>query len=202
MKLNWAELLVVNNPSRVFQQKLEIGWIRKHVQLAPGGAILEIGCGRGAGASIIRKEFSPGSLCAMDLDFLMIRRAFHYLDPLELQEISFCVADALDLPYPDGTFDAVFGFGVLHHVPRWQGALGEVARVLKPEGIYLLEELYPALYQNFITRHILLHPTENRFKSRELGEALKKANFSVQASIELKFAGILAVLRKGGSLER
>jgi hypothetical protein len=74
--------------------------------------------------------------------------------------------------------------------------------VLKPEGIYLLEELYPALYQNFITRHILLHPTENRFKSRELGEALKKANFSVQASIELKFAGILAVLRKGGSLER
>jgi ubiquinone/menaquinone biosynthesis C-methylase UbiE len=197
MKLNWAELLVVNNPSRVFQQKLEIGWMRKQAKVPPGGSILEIGCGRGAGASIIQEQLSPASLCAMDLDPLMIRRAFQYLGPQELQNISFCVADALDLPYPDGAFDAVFGFGVLHHVPDWQSALDEVGRVLKPHGIYFLEELYPSLYQNFITRHILLHPTENRFGARELKEALAAANFLVQASIELKFAGILAVLEKG-----
>jgi len=196
MKLNRAELLVVNNPSRVFQQKLEIGWMRKQVQLPPGRSILEIGCGRGAGAAIIREKFSPAFLCAMDLDPLMIRRAFQHLRPQELENISFCVADALDLPYPDGAFDAVFGFGVLHHVPNWQGALDEVCRVLKPHGIYLLEEIYPSLYQNFITRQILLHPMENRFGSRELRGALDSANFSVLASIELKFAGILAVLRK------
>ena len=41
MKLNWAELLVVNNPSRVFQQKFEIGWMRKHAQLPPGGSFLK-----------------------------------------------------------------------------------------------------------------------------------------------------------------
>jgi ubiquinone/menaquinone biosynthesis C-methylase UbiE len=196
MELNWAELLVVNNPSRVFQQRLEIGWMKRQAGLSSGGSVLEIGCGRGAGAAIIREQFSPASFFAMDLDPLMIRRAFRYLQPDELQHISFCVADALDLPYPEGAFDAVFGFGVLHHVPDWEGALGEVARVLKPQGIYFLEELYPTLYQNFITRHILLHPTQNRFGSRELKEALENANFSVQASIELKFAGILAVLRK------
>jgi len=196
MKLNWAELLVVNNPSRVFQQKLEIDWMKKHSQLSPGASFLEIGCGRGAGASIVQKQFSPRFLCAMDLDHLMIRRAFHYLRPLQRQNISFCVADALNLPHPDGAFDAVFGFGVLHHVPDWQGALAEVGRVLKPQGIYFLEELYPSLYQNFITRHILLHPTENRFGAQELKKALDMANFSVQASLELKFAGILAVLKK------
>jgi len=196
MKLNWAELLVVNNPSRVFQQKLEIDWMKKHSQLSPGASFLEIGCGRGAGAAIIQKQFSPGFLCAMDLDPLMIRRAFHYLKPIQRQNISFCVADALSLPHPDGAFDAVFGFGVLHHVPDWQRALTEVGRVLKPQGIYFLEELYPSLYQNFITRHILLHPTENRFGDRELKKALDTTNFSVQASLELKFAGILAVLKK------
>jgi ubiquinone/menaquinone biosynthesis C-methylase UbiE len=196
MKLNWAELLVVNNPSRVFQQKFEIAWMKKHAQLPPGGSFLEIGCGRGAGASIIRRQFSPGFLCAMDLDPLMIRRAFHYLEPQELQNISFCAADALNLPHPDGAFDAVFGFGVLHHVPDWQGALAEVGRVLKPNGVYLLEELYPTLYQNFITRHILLHPTENRFRRQELKEALDAANFFVQASFELNLFGILAVLKK------
>lgn len=196
MKLNWAEMLVVNNPLRVFQQGLEIGWMKKHAQLAPGGSFLEIGCGRGAGASLIRRQFSPGLVCAMDLDPLMIRRACHYLGPEDLGEISFCVADALNLPHPDSSFDAIFSFGVLHHVPDWQGALQEVGRVLKPHGIYFLEELYPTVYQNFITRHILLHPTENRFDRCELKKALSEANFSVQASFELRFAGILAVLKK------
>jgi ubiquinone/menaquinone biosynthesis C-methylase UbiE len=196
MKLNWAERLAVNNPSRPFQQGLEIGWMKKHAQLPPGGNFLEIGCGRGAGASIIQRQFSPASLCATDLDHSMIRLAFHYLKPRELQNISFCVADALNLPYADGSFDAVFGFGVLHHVPDWQGALREAGRVLKPQGTYFLEELFPSLYQNFLTKHILLHPTENRFDGKELKEELANSSFSVQASFELKFAGILAVLRK------
>ena len=113
-----------------------------------------------------------------------------------MQNISFCAADALNLPHPDGAFDAVFGFGVLHHIPDWQGALAEVGRVLKPHGIYFLEELYPTLYQNFITRHILLHPTENRFRGEELKKALDAANFLVQASLELNLFGILAVLKK------
>lgn len=196
MKLNWAEMLAVNNPSRVYQQKLEIGWMQKQAKLPAGGSFLEIGCGRGAGASIIQERFAPRFLCAMDLDFLMIRRAFRYLDPSESRKISFCVADALDLPYPDGVFDAVFGFGVLHHVPDWQAALAEVSRVLKPHGTYFLEELYPSLYQNFITRHILLHPTENRFGSRELREALARERFSVKSSLEFKLCGFLAVLSK------
>jgi ubiquinone/menaquinone biosynthesis C-methylase UbiE len=31
-------------------------------------------------------------------------------------------------------------FGILHHIPPWQQALKETARVLKPEGVLLLEE--------------------------------------------------------------
>ncbi len=197
MKLNWAELLAVNNPSRVLQQKFEIDWMMKQSQLPLGGSFLEIGCGRGAGAAIIRKRFSPQFLCATDLDPLMIRRALRYLGPQESRDICFCVADALELPYPDEAFDAVFGFGVLHHIPDWEGALAEIARVLKPRGTYFLEELYPSLYQNFITKHILLHPTENRFRGGELKKALDSANFSVQSSWELRLFGVLYVLKKG-----
>ena len=196
MKLNWGELLVVNNPLRVFEQKFEIGWMKKHAQPPPGGSFLEIGCGRGAAAPVIQSEFSPAFLCAMDLDLLMIRRAFRYLGDSVRQEVSFYVADCLHLPHPDGVFDAVFGFGVLHHIPDWQGALSEVGRVLKPGGTYFLEELYPTLYQNFITKHILLHPTRNRFRGEELRAALGEANFSIQSCFELKLFGILAVLKK------
>ncbi len=196
MKLNWAELLVVNNPLRVFEQRFEIGWMKKHARIPPGGSFLEIGCGRGAGASIIREEFSPECICATDLDPMMMRRAVRYLPGEERRGIHFCAADALRLPLPDGAFDAVFGFGVLHHIPDWQGALSEIARVLKQGGTYFLEELYPTLYQNFITRHILLHPEENRFGALDLKEALKGADLSVQASLEVPFVGILAVLEK------
>ncbi len=80
--------------------------------------------------------------------------------------------------------------------PTGRVRLLKLGRVLKPHGIYLLEELYPTLYQNFITRHILLHPTENRFRGEELKEALDATNFLVQASLELKLFGILAVLEK------
>ena len=94
------------------------------------------------------------------------------------------------------SFDAVFGFGVLHHVPDWQSALGEIARVLKPGGTYFLEELYPGLYQNFITRHILLHPQENRFHSRDLKQALQERNLELGDCLEIKMAGILGIAVK------
>jgi ubiquinone/menaquinone biosynthesis C-methylase UbiE len=196
MKLNWAELLVVNNPMRVWEQRLEVGWMKKHARMSPGGSFLEIGCGRGAGATIIREQFSPSFLCATDLDPMMMNRALRYLKGRVTRNISFCAADGLYLPLADGVFDAVFGFGVLHHIPDWQGALSEIARVLKPGGIYFLEELYPTLYQNFITKHILLHPEENRFGASDLQKALDGAGFSVRASLQIKFAGVLAVLEK------
>ncbi len=196
MKLNWAELLVVNNPMRVFEQRLEIGWMKRHSQLSAGGSILEIGCGRGAGATIIREEFSPAFLCASDLDPMMMKRALGYTRGRNRENISFCAADGLNLPIKARAFDAVFGFGVLHHIPDWQGALSEIGRVLKPGGIYFLEELYPTLYQNFITKHILLHPEGNRFDAFDLQKALESTGFSVRASFEVKFAGILAVLEK------
>jgi ubiquinone/menaquinone biosynthesis C-methylase UbiE len=93
-------------------------------------------------------------------------------------------------------FDAVFGFGVLHHVPDWKGGLAEIVRVLKKGGCYFFEELYPALYQNVITRHILLHPAENRFKSQDWKNALQEMKLQEQKSVELKKLGILGVAIK------
>jgi len=198
MKLNWAERWVVNNPSRVFQQRFEIDWMSRSRPLEGGSTILEIGCGRGAGARLILKAFRPGLYHAMDLDLEMIRRAQRYLSPEERRKVSLYVGDVLALPYRDGSLDAVFAFGVLHHVPDWRAALREISRVLKPGGTYFLEEIYPFVYQNFITRHILLHPKKDRFCSKDLHEALEKCRFEVKAARELKLAGMLGIFLKKG----
>ena len=94
------------------------------------------------------------------------------------------------------SMDAVFGFGVLHHIPDWQAALTEIARVLKTDGVYFIEELYPALYQNFITKRILLHPRYNRFVSRDLKVALNQVDLYFKDTLECRYLGILGVAIK------
>lgn len=196
MKLNWAERWAVNNPLRVVQQRLEIGWMNRVWPLPPGGIFLEVGCGRGAGAGIILRTFRPARLHALDLDPQMIRRARGYLPSPIRREISFSAGDGCFLPCRPGLFDAVFGFGVLHHIPDWRRGLAEIARVLKPGGAYFLEELYPPLYQNFLTGRLLLHPRQDRFQSADLKESLKRAGLSLEKIRERKGLGILGVASK------
>ena len=93
-------------------------------------------------------------------------------------------------------FDAVFGFGFLHHVPDWRQGLSEIARVLKPGGVYYIEELYPSLYQNVITKRILLHPEHDRFTSDDLRKALDEAHLRLANAFELRKMGILGVATK------
>ncbi len=196
MKLNWAERMAVNNPLRPLQQRLELMLLKRRMPLKPGLRILEIGGGRGAGARLIRNIFHPSHMHATDLDVEMIKMAHTYLSPEDRTGIDFCVADAAMLPFPDRSMEAVFGFGVLHHVPDWQSALSEVVRVLKPGGIYFFEELFPTFYQNFITKHILLHPKENRFKSRELKETMKSSGLLLGKYFEIPYMEIFGIAEK------
>jgi ubiquinone/menaquinone biosynthesis C-methylase UbiE len=196
MKLNWAERWVVNNPSRVFQQGIELRWLHKRMPLRPGAVVLEVGCGRGAGADLILKRFQLDAIYAMDLDLEMIGKAEKYLPSHQRKRVLMHTADVTHLPYRSEFFDAIFGFGVLHHVPDWRRGLAEIVRVLKTGGVYFIEELYPTLYQNFITKHILLHPEQDRFTSSELRAALQAQRLSIEAALEVKIAGILAVTVK------
>ncbi|MFC1816321.1 class I SAM-dependent methyltransferase [Thermodesulfobacteriota bacterium] len=196
MKLNWAERWVVNNPIRVFQQKIEIKWLKKKRPLKVGATVLEIGCGRGAGAKLIFQAFQPAKLHAQDLDIEMIQKAKQYLSAGDSNIISLSVGNSVQIPFKDRSMDAVFAFGVLHHVPDWQAALSEIERVLKPGGVFFIEDLYPSLYQNFITKHILLHPRHNRFDRSDLRRALAEQKMPLQKNFEFQKLWILGVAVK------
>jgi len=100
--------------------------------LKPGANILEVGCGRGAGANLIFKNFQPSHLHILDLDLKMIQKARTHLSAASKDAVNMYVGDAIDLPFKTGSLDAIFGFGFLHHVPDWRQGLSEIARVLKP----------------------------------------------------------------------
>ena len=196
MKVNWIERWFVNSPMRALMQSFEVHWLRRAHTLNRGARALEVGCGRGVGAKRILSEFQPASLHALDLDIRMIQAAKKNLSARRARRFSLCVGDVTELPFGNQTFDAVFGFGVLHHAYDWRKSAAEIARVLKRGGVYLMEELYPPLYLNVVTKRLLLHPTENRFYSEELRDALGELGFALKESIEESRLGILAVAVK------
>ena len=193
MKLNWAERWFVNSPFRHGLQRLVIQWFKNTLPLKSGTNLLEIGCGRGAGARLILESFKPHKIYLMDLDIGMIQKAKLFLSSTSQRKISYCAGDATRLPFEDSCFDAVFGFGFLHHVAAWREGLAEIARVLKPEGAYFIEEFYPSLYQNFITKRLLAHPERDRFNSRDLHVAFTGTDLSLVHTFELKRLGILGI---------
>lgn len=196
MKLNWAERWVVNNPLRVLGQRLEISRFKKMMPLGQGFVALEIGCGRGAGAGLILEEYRPSWVYAMDLDIRMLKNGKDYLASRKKERISLSAGDACYLPVKTASVDAVFDFGALHHVVDWRSSLAEIARVLKTGGAFFIEEFYPALYQNFITRRLLVHPEEDRFTGPDLRQAMIDVKLHIKKDIESKWLGILAVAVK------
>ena len=53
-----------------------------------------------------------------------------------LPNVSFRQVDAQDIPFPDGSFDAVIANMMLYHVPDISKALREIRRVLRPGGTF------------------------------------------------------------------
>jgi ubiquinone/menaquinone biosynthesis C-methylase UbiE len=58
---------------------------------------------------------------------------------LNLKNVNVRNADFADLPYEDNFFDAVFCFGALVHTLKFNEVFNEFNRVLKPEGILIID---------------------------------------------------------------
>jgi SAM-dependent methyltransferase len=85
--------------------------------------ILEVGAGSGQLQDIV------GDYTALELS-PSARRFFHK---------PFVEASATEMPFPDNTFDALWSFRVLEHIPNPERALLEMRRVVKPGGYILLQ---------------------------------------------------------------
>jgi len=96
-----------------------------------GKRVLEIGIGLGADHQ--RFAEAGADLYGIDLTPRSIEHTGRRLGLFELSS-KLGVGDAERLEFPDGFFDIVYSWGVLHHTPDTPRAVAEVRRVLKPGG--------------------------------------------------------------------
>ncbi len=93
--------------------------------------VLEIGSGRGGGCSYIARYLRPKSIVGMDFS----RNAVIRCRRLHSQpNLSFRIGDAMKIPFPDQSFDAVINVESSHCYYSFSGFINEVIRVLRPGG--------------------------------------------------------------------
>ncbi|HEX3563513.1 MAG TPA: class I SAM-dependent methyltransferase, partial [Solirubrobacterales bacterium] len=119
-------------------------WRQRAVDRAnvgPGSDALDICCGTGDLALELRRKIGPdGRVVGSDFSEPMLELARRKSGDEGLP-VEFGWADALDLPYGDGGFDAVtIGFGARNLADLEKG-LSEMARVLRPGGRLVILEI-------------------------------------------------------------
>jgi len=205
MLLNRVEKALMNNPVRSLSQR----WFEAPRLRAMAGRrracarALEIGCGRGVGTELILDVFGASRVDAFDLDPEMVALARTRLarrgDRARIWQ-----GDAERIDAQEGTYDAVFDFAIVHHVPRWRAALAEVARVLAPGGRFYAEEVMRDFIHHPVWRRVLEHPMEDRFDVQAFAEGLEGAGLRVVAQRELwgQFGWFVAEKPLFGTTER
>ena len=107
-----------------FEEKT--GWT---VASLRGQRVLDAGCGMGRFAEVCAD--AGADVHAIDLS-RAVEAAARNLGGRP--NVAFYQADIMNLPFPDGTFDAIYSIGVLHHTPDTRRAFLSLTRLLKPGG--------------------------------------------------------------------
>lgn len=103
-----------------------------------GKQVLEVGSGRGGGASYIKRYLHPMSMIGIDFS----ERAINFCrERHQVEGLSFRQGDAESLPFEDATFDTVVNVESSHCYGSMEKFVAEVYRVLRPKGYFLFADL-------------------------------------------------------------
>ncbi len=105
-----------------------------------GKKCLDIGCGSNAAGTVNLLNLGASFVNLVDVDESFIKPASELLEKnkFDAKKWEPKVANAIDLPFKDKSFDFILCQGVLHHVGDEKKALSEIFRVLAPGGKFFV----------------------------------------------------------------
>ncbi len=148
--------------NRVMTFGQDIRWrkeVIRRAMLPPAGKLLDLGSGTGDLAREALRQSPDCRVVAADFTLQMMRTGKHRLERHPSHQVSplWSAADALQLPFPHGSFDAVVSGFLMRNVVDREQALTEQLRVLAPGGrIVILDTTHPArsLFSPLIHLHL------------------------------------------------
>jgi SAM-dependent methyltransferase len=130
----------MSHPERIVPDETSAGIVALHLKryefAAPwcrGGEVLDAGCGVGYGSAFLGEV--ARRVVGVDRDEAAVAYARARYGRTNVE---FLVGDVLHLDLPDASFDAVCSFETLEHVEDADRFLAEMARVLRPRGVFLV----------------------------------------------------------------
>jgi len=130
--------------NRLMTFGMDLSWRRfqlSKADLPRGGLLLDVGTGTGDIAFEALRIDPTLRVTGVDFTSEMMKVGRRRE---EAEKINWCLADALCLPFPDATFDAVVSGFLVRNVADVKSALNEQARVVKPGGRVVCLDTSPA----------------------------------------------------------
>lgn len=153
-------LWVDSRPRAAAQRLLEARTLLRLGGRVEHGRVLELGTGRrGTGLRLALEAFGAAHADGVELAAASVdacRRAVADLG----DRVSVAQGDATALAAPSASYDAVFGYHVLHHALDWRAAVAEAARVLRPGGRFLSAEMTARIVDSRGLRAVSHHPRD------------------------------------------
>lgn len=106
--------------------------------IARGREVLEVGCGGRAAGIRVLERYQPRSITALDLSPENVEYSQEHTRRAGLANVTIQQGNALELPFPDASFDLVFSDGVIMTTPDPPRCFREMTRVLRPGGHLVL----------------------------------------------------------------
>jgi ubiquinone/menaquinone biosynthesis C-methylase UbiE len=134
---SWVQTILVleSSRSRRFRPELKEPFF-EYLGLFEYARVLDVGCGPGTFARYLARYIKPpGLIWGIDRDRTFIEYARRRAEKRGVSGyMKYAVADALALPFDDGTFDSVTSYTLIEHAPNPEVLVREMARVCKPGG--------------------------------------------------------------------
>ena len=173
-------------------------WIADRGGFRPGMKVLDVGCGVG-GPALTIADHSGAHVTGLNIveSHLAIARDRAAARGLAAQ-CDFVLGDAMDMPFADGSFDAVYIFEAGCHMPDKPRLYRECFRVLKPGGTFIgtdwfkKDQTTPAEEDEFVEPICRLHGLPSLITLADLRDSLGMAGFSIQEVHDLaKYGNVL-----------
>ena len=189
-----TRLWVDSRPRAFVQRRGEAAILRRLGGEVPGGTVLDLGSGRrGTGLRLALEVFGaaraegveryPASVAACRAAVADLGERVHVRE-----------GDATALASAAESYDAVFGYHVLHHAEAWRDVVDEAARVLRPGGRFYSCEMTARFVDSRPLRAVAFHPADgDRPTPAGMATACQEAGLTVLAQ-ETRLAGCWTAL--------